>query len=210
MADCTALLFNNKKLRLPGGSENYNRALDEDVRAFTKTYNIRFYAHRNPVVPRYKTAISPKGSGVVRIKRYLINLLTENKFCRNFDSEEVKTVIAFEIMRANDMESAVGNLYIPLLRCAVLFQFLMPNELHVLLSEYDVLAAQEQLSEYSPDEIKTVLTAAFNRLPCEDLDYHRHVFENDIQTIIHAVKRNELKTLLAYLPINADMSSLDN
>ena len=78
MTDCTALLFNNKKNRLPDGSDIYNRALDEDVRAFTKAYNIRFGAHRNPVIPRYKTALAPKGCGIVRLKRYLTNLLTEN------------------------------------------------------------------------------------------------------------------------------------
>ena len=110
MVDCTALLFENKKNRLPEGSETYNRALDEDVRAFTKNYSVRFGAHRNPVIPRYKTAIAPKGSGVVRLKKYLTNLLTENVFCRNYDSAEVQTVIAFEVLRAQDMQSVVGNL----------------------------------------------------------------------------------------------------
>jgi len=200
MTDCTALLFNTKKTRLPDGSEYYNRALDEDIRAFTKAYNIRFAAHRNPVIPRYKTAITPRGSGIVRLKRYLTNLLTENLFCRNYDSEEVKTVIAYEVMRAADMESNVGNLYIPILRCAVICQFLIPNVPHVLLSEDDVITAEGLLDEYTPDEMKTVLTAAFSRLPSDNLEYHKKVFENELPSIIHSVKRNNLRTLLAYLP----------
>ena len=200
MTDCTAVLFNNKKNRLPGGTDIYNRALDEDIRAFTKAYNIRFGAHRNPVVPRYKTALAPKGSGIVRIKRYLTNMLIENKFCRCYESEEVKAVIAFEVMRANDMESEVGNLYVPTLICAVICQFLMPGVPHVLLSEDDVNNAEEQLDEYNPDEIKTVLTAAFNRLPSENKEYHQKVFEGKLPDIIHAVKRKTLRTLVAYLP----------
>lgn len=200
MTDCTALLFNNKKTRLPVGSEYYNRALDEDIRAFTKAYNVRFGAHRNPVIPRYKTAIAPRGSGIVRLKRYLTNMLTENIFCRNYDSEEVKTVIAYEVMRAEDMESNVGNLYIPILRCAVICQFLIPNVPHVLLSEDDVITAEGLLDEYTPDEMKTVLTAAFSRLPAENSEYHKKVFENELPSIIHSVKRNNLRTLLAYLP----------
>lgn len=203
MTDCTAVLFNNKKNRLPGGSDLYNRALDEDIRAFTKAYNVRFGAHRNPVVPRYKTALTPRGSGIVRIKKYLTNMLIENKFCRTYDSEEVKAVIAFEVMRANDMESDVGNLYVPILLCAVICQFLMPNVSHVLLSEDDVNNAEELLDEFNPDEIKTVLTAAFNRLPTENGDYHKKVFENKLPDIIHAVKRKNLRTLVAYLPKTA-------
>ncbi len=200
MADCTAILFNNKKNRLPGGTDIYNRALDEDIRAFTKAYNIRFGAHRNPVVPRYKTALTPRGSGIVRIKRYLTNMLIENKFCRSYDSEEVKAVIAFEVMRASDMESEVGNLYVPILLCAVFCQFLMPNVSHVLLSEDDVNNAEELLDEFNPDEIKTVLTAAFGRLPAENNEYHKKVFEGKLPDIIHAIKRKNLRTLLAYLP----------
>lgn len=200
MTDCTALLFNNKKNRLPNGSDIYNRALDEDIRAFTKAYNIRFGAHRNPVVPRYKTAIAPKGTGVVRIKRYLTNLLAENLFCRCYDSEEVKTVIAFEVMRAEDMESNVGNLYVPTLICAVICQFLMPGVPHVLLSEDDVNNAEAMLDEYSPDEIKTILTAAFSRLPSQNGEYHKRVFENTLPSIINAIKKNTLRTLVAYLP----------
>ncbi len=200
MTDCTALLFKNKKNRLPGGSDIYNRALDEDIRAFTKAYNIRFGAHRNPVIPRYKTAITPKGTGVVRIKRYLTNLLAENLFCRCYDSEEVKTVIAFEVMRAEDMESSVGNLYVPILICAVICQFLMPGVPHVLLSEDDVNNSEAMLDEYSPDEMKTVLTAAFSRLPAQNAEYHRRVFENALPTIISSVKKNTLRTLVAYLP----------
>lgn len=203
LTDCTALLFNNKKNRLPGGSDIYNRALDEDVRAFTKAYNIRFGAHRNPVIPRYKTALAPKGSGVVRLKRYLTNLLTENLFCRFYDSEEMKTVIAFEVMRANDMESSVGNLYLPTLRCAVISQFLMPGNTHVLLSEDDVKNAEALLDEYTPDEIRKILTAAFSRLPEQNREYHQKVFENDLPQIINSVKNNTLRTLLAYLPKNS-------
>ena len=203
LTDCTALLFNNKKNRLPGGSDIYNRALDEDVRAFTKAYNIRFGAHRNPVIPRYKTALAPKGSGVVRLKRYLTNLLTENLFCRFYDSEEMKTVIAFEVMRANDMESSVGNLYLPTLRCAVISQFLMPGNTHVLLSEDDVKNAEALLDEYTPDEIRKILTAAFSRLPEQNREYHQKVFENDLPQIISSVKNNTLRTLLAYLPKNS-------
>lgn len=202
LTDCTALLFINKKNRLPVGSDIYNRALDEDIRSFSKAYNIRFGAHRNPVVPRYKTAIAPRGSGVVRIKRYLTNLLAENIFCRSYDSEEVKTVIAFEVLRAQDMESTVGNLYIPTLICAVICQFLMPGVPHVLLSEDDVNTAEEMLDEYSPDEMKTVLTAAFSRLTDENREYHKKVFENELNSIIHAVKSNTLRTLVAYLPKN--------
>ena len=200
MADCTAVLFNNKKCRLPGATDIYNRALDEDIRAFTKAYNIRFGAHRNPVVPRYKTALAPRGSGIVRIKKYLTNMLIENKFCRCYDSEEVKAVIAFEVMRAEDMESDVGNLYVPILICAVICQFLMPNVPHVLLSEDDVNDAEEMLDELSPDEIKNALTSAFSRLPSENSDYHKKVFENKLPDIIHAIKRKTLRTLIAYLP----------
>ncbi len=200
MTDCTALLFTNKKNRLPEGSDIYNRALDEDIRAFTKAYNIRFGAHRNPVIPRYKTALTPKGSGIVRIKKYLTNLLAENLFCRAYDSEEVKTVIAFEVLRAQDMESNVGNLYVPLLRCAIVSQFLMPGIHHVLLSEDDVKNAEALLDEYTPEEMEKVLSAAFNRLPADNRDYHKKVFENQLPQIISAVKHSNLRTLLAYLP----------
>ena len=79
--DCAALLFNVKKTRLIGATEAYNRTIDEDIRAFFKEYNIRYAAHKNPVVPRYRLALKPGGAGVVRIKRYLSNLLIENAFC---------------------------------------------------------------------------------------------------------------------------------
>jgi hypothetical protein len=202
MTDCTALLFTNKRNRLPEGSDIYNKALDEDVRSFTKAYNIRFGAHRNPVIPRYKTALAPKRAGIVRVKKYLTNLLAENLFCRNYNSDEVRTVIAFEVMRAEDMESTVGNLYVPILRCAIVCQFLMPGIPHVLLSEDDVKNAEALLDEYTPEEMHKVLTAAFNRLPAENSDYHKKVFENELPKIISAVTQGNLRTLLAYLPKN--------
>lgn len=200
LADCTALLFTNKRNRLPEGSPIYNKAIDEDIRNFSKAYNIRFGAHRNPVIPKYKTALAAKGSGIVRIKKYLTNLLAENVFCRNYDSEEVRTVIAFEIMRAEDMESNVGNLYVPILRCALVCQFLMPGIAHVLLSEDDVTTAEALLDEYTPEEMQKVLTGAFSRLPQENKEYHKKVFERELPQIINAVKQGGLRTLLAYLP----------
>ncbi len=200
MADCTALMFKNKQNRLPGGSEDYNKALDEDIRAFSKTYSIRFGAHRNPVIPRYKTALNPRGSGVVRLKKYLTNLLAENLFCRCYDSEEVKTLIGFEMMRANEMESNIGNLYIPVLRCAIICQFLMPGNTHVLLSEDDVRNAEALLEDYTPEELQKILSSAFSRLPSENMEYHTKVFENELPHLIQSIKHNKLKTLLAYLP----------
>ena len=130
-------------------------------------------------------------------------MLIENRFCRCYESEEVQTVIAFEVMRASDMESEVGNLYVPTLICAVICQFLMPGVHHVLLSEDDVNNAEEMLDEYNPDEIKNILTSAFNRLPSENREYHQKVFENKLPDIIHAIKRKTLRTLVAYLPKNA-------
>ncbi len=200
MTDCTALLFMNKKNRLPGGSEAYNRALDEDIRAFTKAYNIRFGAHRNPVVPRYKTAIAPRGSGIVRIKKYLTNLLAENMFCRSYDSEEIGALIKYEVMRTEDMESNIGNLYVPLMRCAVIAQFLMPGTHHILLSEEDVTTAEDMLNEYTPDELHSLLSSAFSRLPSQNQEYHKKVFEGELSNIIHAIKRGSLRTIVAYLP----------
>jgi hypothetical protein len=76
----------------------------------------------------------------------------------------------------------------------------MPGVHHVLLSEDDVNTAEELLDEFNPDEIKTVLTAAFNRLPSENIEYHQKVFEGKLPDIIHAVKRKTLRTLVAYLP----------
>ena len=201
-ADCAALLFNVKKTRLIGATEAYNRTIDEDIRSFLKTYNIRFGAHKNPVVPRYRTAITPGGTGVVRIKRYLANLLCENTFCRSYASEEVISVVSFEVMRSNEMGRDIGNLYIPLLLCAVICQFLIPGVHHVLLSEEDVNNAALQLDEYTPDELRTVLTAAFSRLPAENSFYHQKVFESQLPGLIHAIKHGHLKTLIAYMPIN--------
>lgn len=198
--DCVALLFNVKKSRLIGATEAYNRTIDEDLRAFFKEYNIRFGAHKNVVAPRYRLAIKPGGSGVVRIKRYLTNLLYENAFCATYSSDEVIGVVSYEVMRSKELGREIGNLYIPILLCAVVCQFLMPGFHHVLLSEEDVNEAAAMLDEYSPDELRTVLTAAFKRLPAENTAYHQRVFEDQLPNLIHAVKHGNLKTLIAYMP----------
>jgi len=199
-ADCAALLFNVKKSRLIGATEAYNRTIDEDIRAFFKEYNIRFAAHKNPVAPRYRLAVKPGGSGVVRIKRYLANLLCENAFCGSYSSDEVIGVVSYEVMRSKELGRDIGNLYIPILLCAVVCQFLMPGFHHVLLSEADVNEAAEMLDEYSPDELRTVLTSAFNRLPADNMFYHKKVFEDQLPGLIHAIKHGHLKTMIAYLP----------
>ena len=198
-ADCAALLFNVKKTRLVGATEAYNRTIDEDIRAFFKEYNIRFSAHKNPIAPRYRLAVKPAGKGVVRIKRYLTNLLCENSFCATYSSDEVIGVVSYEVMRSKELGKEIGNLYIPILRCAVVCQFLMPGFHHVLLSEEDVNEAAALLDEYSPDELRTVLTAAFKRLPVDNLFYHQKVFEEQLPDLIHAVKHGNLKTLIAYM-----------
>lgn len=201
-ADCAALLFNVKRTRLVGATEAYNRTIDEDVRSFLKTYNIRFEAHKEPVSMRYKTAIAPHGCGVVKLKRYLANLLCENNFCRIFATDEVVGVVTYEVMRSSELNRDISNLYIPVLLCAIICQFLMPKTDHVLLSEADIDNAAEQLDEYSPDELKTVLSAAFSRLPDENSFYHAKVFENRLPSLIHAIKHGHLKTMIAYMPNN--------
>lgn len=198
--DCAALLFNVKKSRLIGATEAYNRTIDEDIRAFFKEYNIRFGAHNTPVAPRYRLALKPGGKGVVRIKRYLTNLLYENTFCTNYSSDEVIGVVSYEIMRSKELGREIGNLYIPVLLCAVVCQFLMPGFHHVLLSEGDVNEAAAMLDEYAPDELRTVLNAAFKRLPVGNTFYHQKVFEEQLPTLIHAIKNGNLKTLIAYMP----------
>ena len=201
--DCAALLFNVKKSRLVGATEAYNRTIDEDIRSFLKEYNIRFGAHVSPRTPRYRLAVMPGGSGVVRIKRYLTNLLYENAFCGCYSSDEVIGVVSYEVMRSREMGRDIGNLYIPVLLCAVVCQFLMPGVHHVLLSEEDVNEAAEMLDEYTPDELRTVLTGAFNRLPADNTFYHKKVFEEHLPKLIHAIKHGQLKTMIAYLPINS-------
>ena len=198
--DCAALLFNVKKSRLIGATEAYNRTIDEDIRAFFKEYNIRFGAHKDHVAPRYRLAVNPGGRGVVKIKRYLTNLLCENAFCANYSSDEVIGVVSYEVMRSRELGREIGNLYIPILLCAVVCQFLMPGFHHVLLSEEDVNEAAAMLDEYSPDELRTVLNAAFKRLPAENMVYHHKVFEEQLPNLIHAIKHGNLKTLIAYMP----------
>lgn len=198
--DCVALLFNIKKSRLIGATEAYNRTIDEDLRAFFKEYNIRFGAHKNPIAPRYRLALKPGGTGVVRIKRYLTNLLYENAFCATYSSDEVIGVVSYEVMRSKELGREIGNLYVPILLCAVVCQFLMPGFHHVLLSESDVNEAAAMLDEYTPDELRTVLTAAFKRLPAENTFYHQKVFEDQLPILIHAIKHGNLKTLIAYMP----------
>ena len=199
-ADCVALLFNVKKNRLIGATEAYNRTIDEDIRAFFKEYNIRFGAHDTPIHPRYRLAVKPGGKGVVRIKRYLTNLLYENAFCANYSSDEVIGVVSYEVMRSKELGREIGNLYVPILLCAVVCQFLMPGFHHVLLSEEDVNEAAAMLDEYTPDELRTVLSAAFKRLPAENMAYHHKVFEDQLPLLIHAIKHGNLKTMIAYMP----------
>ncbi|MBR2460593.1 MAG: hypothetical protein IKB34_05135 [Clostridia bacterium] len=201
--DCAALLFNVKKSRLIGATEAYNRTIDEDIRAFLKEYHIRFGAHKSPLTPRYRLAIMPGGGGVVRIKRYLTNLLYENAFCSCYASDEVIGVVSYEVMRSRELGRDIGNLYVPVMLCAVVCQFLMPGYHHVLLSEEDVNEAAEQLSEYSPDELREVFTGAFNRLPADNMFYHQKVFAEQLPKLIHAVKHGQLKTMIAYLPNNS-------
>jgi len=201
--DCAALLFNVKKSRLVGATEAYNRTIDEDIRAFFKEYNIRFGAHKNPIAPRYRLALKPGGAGAVRIKRYLTNLLYENAFCATYSSDEVIGVVSYEVMRSKELGREIGNLYVPILLCAVVCQFLMPGFHHVLLSEEDVNEAAAMLDEYTPDELRTVLTAAFKRLPADNTFYHQRVFEDQLPILIHAIKHGNLKTLIAYMPNNS-------
>lgn len=202
-ADCAALLFKIKRSRLVGATEAYNRTIDEDVKLFIKDYNIRFGAHQNPATMRYKTALPPVGSGINRLKRYLANLLCENTFCRSYASDEVINVVSFEVMRSSELNRDISNLYIPVLLCAVICQFLMPGVPHVLLSEEDVNNASTQLEEYSPDELKKVLSAAFSRLPDENSFYHQKVFEAQLPGLVHSIKHGNLKTMIAYMPINS-------
>ena len=56
------------------------------------------------------------------------------------------------------------------------------------------------LEEYTPDELRTVLTAAFKRLPAENSFYHQKVVEDQLPGLIHAIKHGQLKTLIAYMP----------
>ncbi len=202
-ADCTALLFRIKRTRLVGATEAYNRTIDEDVKSFLKSYDIRFAAHKSPVTMRYRTALSTGGNGIWRLKRYLANLLCENDFCRSYVSGEVVNVVSFEVMRSSELNRDIANLYVPVLLCAVICQFLMPGADHVSLSEEDINSAALQLEEYSPDELRTVLSAAFSRLPSENSFYHRRVFEEQLPGLVHAIKHGNLKTMIAYMPINS-------
>lgn len=202
-ADCTALLFRIKRTRLMGATEAYNRTIDEDVKNFLKSYNIRFAAHRCPVTMRYHTALPTGGNGIWRLKRYLVNLLCENDFCRSYVSGEVVNVVSFEVMRSSELNRGISNLYVPVLLCAVICQFLMPGVDHVSLSEEDINSAALQLEEYSPDELRKVLGAAFLRLPSENSFYHRRVFEEQLPGLVHAIKHGNLKTMIAYMPINS-------
>lgn len=91
--ECISLLVKLKGDRISFPDKSYNAVLDGEVLTYLKKYDSRYFAHGTKRVFAYRSVNGCGGyRGVLHLKRYLENLIFENKYIGKYDEETIQNI----------------------------------------------------------------------------------------------------------------------
>lgn len=212
--ETTSLLVKARRSRISVPNYEYNNALDSAIPELLRGYNAKFAPHRlNPPEHKkrdkqaqkqkdalldYPLALPVTGAhGIHFLKNYMINLCSENKFCRDFGQLAIASLYKrFCDAGGEGYDSALVNIYTLAMLNAVFADYLKKEHGTLALSDDDIDVAQKLLLSFDATERAALLRKTAARLYCGDSEYNIRAFDRLMPAVANALENKALGRLL--------------
>lgn len=203
-------------IRTSIGIENisYNDTVMEIGRGL-KVYDYRFFAHEIPCSIDYQLSnpVSEELKGIDFINEYLKRLLFENKFCNNFNKENIIGILN---SYCSDYNGLLINIFEPVLTNAIGLEILEDNIFKLEMKRYEREVLLYTLKKMTIYEMREKLIKACENICLKlkinidfEISYIKETALNLIPRIEEAIKNNDLENIfLSFKFDEAEVSSV--
>lgn len=206
---CKELL--EEVIRNSTGIENisYNDTVIEIGKGL-KVYDYSFFAHEIPCSIDYQISnpVSEELKGIDFLNEYLKRLLFENKFCNNFNKENIIGILN---SYCSDYNGLLINIFEPVLTNAIGLEILEDNIFKLEMKRYERQVLLYTLKKMTIDEIREELIKACENICFKlkinidfEISYIKETALNLIPRIEEGIKNNNLENI--FLSFNFEES----
>ena len=192
--DMMGLLIKNKKLRIDIPNRAYNDTLDRDIMSAIK----RIEKEENALIElQYPLHESSMLHGYMGLKSYLLNLYYESAYCAEYDKEELcRLVENYCKTRGLDCIESCFNIYTAVYLNGLFCDYLKKDYGTLRITEKDEKLILGLLGMLTDEEREEILFSCAKRFTYGSLAYNNKMFIKLLPSIICAIKRKNLGTIL--------------
>lgn len=197
LCEATGLLVRVKRTRLNIPNVYYNETIDSFINLLKK-YDMKFGSHHVPADIDYPLAVQSKSlRGIHALRGYLMNLLSENSFCREYESDEVaKLYTLFCDKRKYPYSEPRVNLYSLVLLNALFNEYLRKEPGTLMITEDECEVIESLLKSVTDDERRTILGGIASKMVGGNPQYNVKIVTKLIPEIINAIENSMLKNYI--------------
>ena len=196
--ESAGLLAKAKHSRLHLPNIFYNQTLDVSLMQALKSYDEHFHSHLISGDIDYPLAIQSNTlRGIHYLRGYLMDLCSENAFCREYEGEEIARL--YKVF-CNKNHFPYGeprvNLYTIVFNNALFNEYLRkdPGSLMLSIDECDII--EVLLGDMSREERGNLLRLTASRMMGGDPSYNMRVLTKSLPGIQNAIEHHRLKNYL--------------
>lgn len=192
--DMMGLLMKNRKLRIKTTNKAYNDTVDKEIMSAIK----RIEKEEGALLEmQYPLAEPSMLHGFMGLKSYLLNLCYENTFCAEYEDTEIEWLLeTYETKYGCNMEDVRFNIYTAVYLNAIFCDYLKKDYGTLRITQKDTKLAISLLGVLTDEEREEILFSCAKRLTYGNLSYNNKTFIKLIPSILSAIKRKNLDSLL--------------
>lgn len=197
VCEATGLLVRVKRTRLNIPNIYYNETIDSFI-DLLKKYDMKFGSHHVPGDIDYPLAVQSKSlRGIHALRGYLMNLASENGFCRQYESEEIAKLYAlFCDKRKYPYSEPRVNIFSLVFVNALFNEYLRKEPGTLMITEDECEVIESLLESVTDDERRTILGGIASKMIGGNLQYNVKTATKIMPEILNAIKNNTLKNYL--------------
>ena len=192
--DMMNLHMKNRKIRVTTVNQSYNDTLDRDILAAIKRIEKEDSALLEMKYPLLEPSML---HGYMGLKSYLLNLYYENTFCAEYNNEDIAWLITANCQKKGRSEEEDSfNIYSAVYLNALFCDYLKKEYGTLRITTQDCKLAQSLLGPLTDEEREEILFSCARRMTHGSLAYNNKAFMKLIPSVITAIKRKNIGTVL--------------
>ena len=195
LCEATGLLVKVKHTRLHLPNVYYNRTIEHSLIMSLKKYDIRFGAHLSNSDIDYPLAINSNSlRGIHFIRGYLLSLVAENSFCREYSPDEVAYLYkTFCDNHRYPYSEPRVNIYLLVFVNALFCDYLRKEPGSLMLSEDECDICEELLGSLDEEDRKNLICNTASKMLGGNQAYNVKTASKIVGEINNAIKNRKLK-----------------
>ena len=197
MCEITGLLVKLRRTRTNTPNMLYNDVIDTKIMKFLKTYNFATSAQSGDKFDYPIAVPCTKMIGIYYVKGYLMNLYSENLYCKEYSTYEIsrlyKTLCDVNNIR---YDAAKVNIYTAVYLNSVFANYLMKGTGNLQITNEDCDKIQKLFATLTDTEQSEVIKASASRVNHGNPDYNDKVLNSWMPQILNSIKHSTLKNCL--------------